>query len=119
MLNDDVDDFGEEVLKEKDDADDVEKMDEVVKEKNDDDVATGSMETRKEKMQTLGPSPTRSPRKVSSSDKIVFKELTATVSPTTTTTSKDSSVSKCKKRSISYKTKILPGSIAGICRRRG
>ncbi|GJS09242.1 hypothetical protein Tco_0366038 [Tanacetum coccineum] len=45
--------------------------------------------------------------------------MTATVSPTTATTSKDSSTSKHKKKSISYKTKILPGSIAGMCRRRG
>ncbi|GJY45967.1 hypothetical protein Tco_0435030 [Tanacetum coccineum] len=43
----------------------------------------------------------------------------ATVSPTTATTSKDSFIHKRKKRSISYKTKILPGSIAGMCRRHG
>ncbi|GJR60039.1 hypothetical protein Tco_1502201 [Tanacetum coccineum] len=40
------------------------------------------------------------------------------VSPTTATTSKDSSISKRKKKSISYKTKILPGIIVGMCRRR-
>nr|GEX20122.1 hypothetical protein [Tanacetum cinerariifolium] len=86
------DDDGEkpdDIFMEKDDENDVEKVDEVVKEK-DIDVATGSMEFRKEKMQTPVPSPTRSPRKVSSSDKTVSEELTATVSPTTATTSKDS-----------------------------
>ncbi|GJQ94154.1 retrovirus-related pol polyprotein from transposon TNT 1-94 [Tanacetum coccineum] len=81
-----------EIEKEKN-IDDVENMDEVFKEK-DIDVATGSMEFRKEKMHTPIPSPTRSPRKVSSYDKIVFKELTAT-------------------------TKILLGSITGMSRRRG
>nr|GEU59038.1 hypothetical protein [Tanacetum cinerariifolium] len=87
--------------------------DEVVKQK-DIDVATGSMEFRKEKMHTPIPSPTRSPRKVSSSDKIVYEELTTTVSPTTATISKDSSPSKRKKRSISYKLTILIGSITGV-----
>ncbi|GJR88065.1 hypothetical protein Tco_0212076 [Tanacetum coccineum] len=112
----------EEIEKEKKDKeieketniDDVEKTDEVVKEK-DIDVATGSTEIRKEQKQTPIPSPTRSPRNVSSSDKIVSEELTATVSPTTTTTSKDSSTSKRKKRPISYKTKILPGKVLDHC----
>ncbi|GJY46266.1 hypothetical protein Tco_0435329 [Tanacetum coccineum] len=124
MINDDVDDS--EIEKEKKDKeieketniDDVEKSDEVVKEK-DIDVATGSMEFRKEKMQTPIPSPTRPSRKVSSSNKTISEELTAAVSLTTDTTSKDLSTSKRKKKSISYKTKILPGSIDGMCRRRG
>ncbi|GJX94686.1 hypothetical protein Tco_0349272 [Tanacetum coccineum] len=68
-------------------------------------------------MQTPIPTPTRSPKTDLSSDKTTSEELTATVSPTTATTSKDSSISKRKKRSMSYKTKILPGSIAGMCRR--
>ncbi|GJR74317.1 retrovirus-related pol polyprotein from transposon TNT 1-94 [Tanacetum coccineum] len=131
IVNDDDDQIekekkDEEIEKEKKDKeiekekniDDVEKTDEVVKEK-DIDVATGSMEFRKEKMQTPILSPTRPPRKVLSFDKIVYEELTATVSPTTATTTKDISTSKRKKRPISYKTKILPGSIAGMCRRRG
>nr|GEW78572.1 hypothetical protein [Tanacetum cinerariifolium] len=119
-----VNDDDEEIEKEmKDDEiekeeknDNVEKTDVVVKEKDNVHVATGSIEFRKEKMQTPIPSPTRSPRKVSSFDKTVFEELTASVSPTTATTSKDLSTSKHKKKSISYKTKILPGSIAGMCR---
>ncbi|GJW90468.1 hypothetical protein Tco_0168021 [Tanacetum coccineum] len=120
MINDDVDDSGtkiehvshkehseniidddEEFENEKKDnkiekennIDDVEKTDEVVKEK-DIDVATGSMEFRKEKMQTPIPSPTRSPRKVSSFDKTASEELIAT-------------------------TKVLPGSIAGMFRHYG
>ncbi|GJT72793.1 hypothetical protein Tco_1032079 [Tanacetum coccineum] len=80
---------------------------------------TGSMEIRKEQKQTPIPSPTRSPRNVSSSDKTVSKELTATISPTTATTSKDSSTTKSKKRSFSHKTNKLPGSIAGMCRQCG
>ncbi|GJZ20591.1 hypothetical protein Tco_0557181 [Tanacetum coccineum] len=66
------------------------------------DGASGSMEFRNEKMQTPIPTPTRSPRKDLSSDKTISKELTATVSPTTATTSKDSSTSKRKKQPISY-----------------
>nr|GEU67978.1 uncharacterized mitochondrial protein AtMg00810-like [Tanacetum cinerariifolium] len=58
-------------------------------------------------------------RKVSSSDETVSEELTTTVSPTTATTSKYLSTSKCKKKSISYKSKILPKIIVGMCRRRG
>nr|GEW43626.1 hypothetical protein [Tanacetum cinerariifolium] len=108
----------EEIKKEKKDKDiekeknidDVEKTDEVVKEK-DIDVATGSMEFRKEKMQTPISLPTRSLRKVSYFDKTVSEELTASVSPTIATTSKDSSTSKRKKNSISYKMKILPKNI--------
>ncbi|GJU35109.1 hypothetical protein Tco_1183463 [Tanacetum coccineum] len=60
------------------------------------------MEIRKEQKQRLIPSPTRSPRNVSSSQKIVFEELTTHVSPTTATTSKDSSITKHKKQSISF-----------------
>ncbi|GKA05910.1 hypothetical protein Tco_0685030, partial [Tanacetum coccineum] len=108
--------------------DDVEKMDEVVEEKDNDDHtdhtlarshATGSMETRNEQMQTPISIPTRSPRKDLSSDKTIYEELTAIVSPTTATTSKDSSKLKIKRGFNSNKTKILPGSIAGMCRRRG
>ncbi|GKB26534.1 hypothetical protein Tco_0865935, partial [Tanacetum coccineum] len=61
----------------------------------------------------------KSPRNISSSDKTVPEELTATISPTTATTSKDSSTTKHKKRVISYKTKTLLGSIASMCQRCG
>ncbi|GJR88002.1 hypothetical protein Tco_0212013 [Tanacetum coccineum] len=100
-----------EIEKEKEDV-------EIVKEKDIADDGMGSKEIMKEQKHTLIPSPTRSPRNVSSSDKIVSEELTATISPTTATTSKDSFTTKRKKRSSSHKTKTLPSSIAGMCRRR-
>ncbi|GKA37723.1 hypothetical protein Tco_0724288 [Tanacetum coccineum] len=83
--------------------------------------ATSSMETRKEKMQTPIPSPTRSPRTNLSSDKTLSQELTKTVSPSTATTSKAKSKFKAKSKAkpTSSKSKILPGTIAGMCRRRG
>ncbi|GJR59310.1 zinc knuckle CX2CX4HX4C containing protein [Tanacetum coccineum] len=134
VFNDD-DDSGNKIEPEKKDDnkedkkdDDVEKMDEVVEEKDNDDHtdhtlarshATCSMETRNKQMQTPISTPTRSPRKDLSSDKTISEELTATVSPTTATTSKDSSKLKIKRGFNSNKTKILPGSIAGMCRRRG
>ncbi|GJQ92327.1 hypothetical protein Tco_0003466 [Tanacetum coccineum] len=75
--------------------------------------ATGSMETRNEQMQTPIPTPNRSHRKDLSLDKTISEELTAPVSPTTATTSK----SKSKRGFTSNKTKILPRSIGGMCRR--
>ncbi|GKC36241.1 hypothetical protein Tco_1048625, partial [Tanacetum coccineum] len=92
---------------------DVEKMDDVAKER--DNYAMGSMETRNEQMQTLIPTPNRSPRKDLSFDKTISEELIVTVSPTTATSSK----SKSKGGFTSNKTKILPRSIAGMCRRCG
>ncbi|GJQ90303.1 hypothetical protein Tco_0001442 [Tanacetum coccineum] len=107
--DDDVNDKEKEDEKKNDDDqpknDDVEKTNDVAKEKNND--ATGSMETRNEQMQTPTPTPNRSPRKHLSSDKIIFEELTTTVSPTTATTSKFIS----KRGFTSNKTKILPESI--------
>nr|GEU55269.1 hypothetical protein [Tanacetum cinerariifolium] len=99
---------GEEIKKENNN-DNVEETDKVVKEKDIIDDVTGSTKIRKEQKQTPIPSPTRSPRNVLSSDKTVSEELTATVSPTTATTSKASSITKCKKQSISSKPKTLPG----------
>ncbi|GKB09534.1 hypothetical protein Tco_0837846 [Tanacetum coccineum] len=78
-----------------------------VEETND---ATGNMETRKERIQPLIPTPNRFPRKDLSSDKTISKELIATVSPTTATTSN----SKSKRGFTFIKTKILLGSIVGI-----
>ncbi|GJZ08223.1 hypothetical protein Tco_0542506 [Tanacetum coccineum] len=145
MLNDDVDDSGTwiepgshkenpEVVndndvndKQKQDEskdDNVEKMDDVVEEKRNDDQtnhklvrthAMGSVETRNEHMQTPIPTPTRSPRKYLSSNKIISEELTVLVSPTTATSSK----TKSKRGFTSNKTKVLLGSIAGMCRRHG
>nr|GEU47505.1 Gag-Pol polyprotein [Tanacetum cinerariifolium] len=137
MLNDDVDDSGtriepeshkeqseninndneviekeqkdDEIEKEKKD-DDVEKTDKVVKEKDNDKVASGSMEFRNEKIQTPFSTLIRSPRTDLYSNKRISEELIATVSPTTTTTSKDLSIPKHKKRSMSYKMNILLGT---------
>ncbi|GJY26581.1 hypothetical protein Tco_0401307 [Tanacetum coccineum] len=97
-----------EIEKEKSVDESIDKMDVVAKEKNVVDDVSGSQEIRKEQKQTPIPSPTISPKNVSSSDKIVSEELTATVSPTTTTTSKDPSTTKRKKRPFSHKTKTLP-----------
>ncbi|GKC30843.1 hypothetical protein Tco_1038137 [Tanacetum coccineum] len=46
------------------------------------------------------------------------KEFTDNISPTTATTSKTSVTPKQKKRSFTLKTRRLPGSIVGMCRRR-
>nr|GEX52294.1 hypothetical protein [Tanacetum cinerariifolium] len=106
--------------------DDVEKTNKVVEEKDNDDHtdhtlvgshATVSMETRNEQMQIPIPTPNRSPKKDLSYDNTISEELMATVSPTTATTSKHSSKSKSKREFTSNKTKILPGSIAGMCSR--
>ncbi|GJX07957.1 hypothetical protein Tco_0195889 [Tanacetum coccineum] len=105
----------EEIEKEKNN-DNVEETDKVVKEKDIIDDVTGSTEIRKEQKLTPIPSPTRSPRNVSSSDKTVSEELTTTVLPITATTYKVSSTTKRKKQSISFRSKTLPGSIAGMCR---
>ncbi|GJW11385.1 hypothetical protein Tco_1577212 [Tanacetum coccineum] len=79
---------------------------------------SGSQETRNEQMQTPIPSPIRSPRNVSFSEKRTSKDFTANISPTTATTSKTSFTTKHKKRSFILKTRNLPGSIAGMGRRR-
>ncbi|GKA51759.1 hypothetical protein Tco_0744955 [Tanacetum coccineum] len=99
--------------------DNVEETDKVVKEKDIVNNVTGSMEIKKEQKHTPIPSPTKSPRNVSSFDKTFFEELTATTTPTTATTSKASFITKCKKQSISFRSKTLPGSNAGMCRQRG
>ncbi|GJR64867.1 hypothetical protein Tco_0010932 [Tanacetum coccineum] len=122
----------DDVTKKKDDKkdedeekdDDVEKTDNAAEEKDNDDptdhtlvetYAMGSMETRNEHMQTSNPTPNRSPRKDLSSDNTISEELTATVSPTTATTSKVKS-----KRGFTFNKKtILLGSIAGMSRWRG
>ncbi|GKD14085.1 hypothetical protein Tco_1198492, partial [Tanacetum coccineum] len=90
----------------------------IVREKDIIDDVMGSTEIRKEQKQTSIPSPTRSCRNVSSSDKTVSEELTATASPTTATAFKAPSTTKQKKQSISFRSKTLPGSIVGMCRRR-
>ncbi|GJX03861.1 hypothetical protein Tco_0189777, partial [Tanacetum coccineum] len=94
-----------------------EKTEEVVKESEVANVL-GSQETRNEQMQTLIPSPIRFPRNVSFSEKTTTEDFTDNISPTTTTTFKTSFTPKQKKRSFILKTRNLPGSIAGMGRRR-
>ncbi|GKB01114.1 hypothetical protein Tco_0829158 [Tanacetum coccineum] len=47
------------------------------------------------------------------------KEFADTVTPTTATSSKTPSTTTRQKKSFTLKTRRLPGSIAGMCRRRG
>ncbi|GKD29453.1 hypothetical protein Tco_1240231 [Tanacetum coccineum] len=109
--DDDVDDNVDKEKKDDDVNDDVEK-EKKDEEKDDDDKnddkVSGSLETRNEQTQTPIPSPPRSPRNDLSSDKTLSEELTANVSPTPDTTSKDpsmsqptSSTSKCKMKEMS------------------
>ncbi|GKD41402.1 hypothetical protein Tco_1261609, partial [Tanacetum coccineum] len=79
----------------------------------------GSQQIKKEQKQTPIPSPIRYPKNDLSSDKTISKELADTVTPTTTTSSKTPLTKTCHKKSFTLKIRRLPGSIAGICRRRG
>ncbi|GKF35837.1 hypothetical protein Tco_0112595 [Tanacetum coccineum] len=65
-------------------------------------------------MQTLLPTPPRSPRIILSSDKNTTQELTDDVPLPTTTTSKDPK----SKRSISSKYSHIPGALRRMCRRQ-
>ncbi|GJT29843.1 hypothetical protein Tco_0910118 [Tanacetum coccineum] len=76
---------------------------------------TGSMETRKEKMQKPIPSPTRSPRKNLSLDKTLSQELMEILSPSNAITSKAQSKTRC----ISSKYSHIPGVIHRMCRHQG
>ncbi|GKE94866.1 hypothetical protein Tco_1579721, partial [Tanacetum coccineum] len=95
------------------DDDDDENEEEKKDEKKDDEM--DSLENRTEKMQTPIPTTPRSPRINLSSDKNIVQELTDTVSPSTTTTSKDPQ----KERRISNKYSHLPGALRRMCRRQG
>ncbi|GJT87189.1 hypothetical protein Tco_1068906 [Tanacetum coccineum] len=75
---------------------------------------SGSLETRNEKMHTPIPSPLRSFRTNLYSDKNISHELTATISPTPATTSKDRS----KTKRISSKYTHILGALHMICRRQ-
>ncbi|GJY33878.1 ribonuclease H-like domain-containing protein, partial [Tanacetum coccineum] len=82
-------------------------------EKQDDEM--GSLEIRNEETHTTIPTPLSSPRKILSSDKKTFQELTNIVSNPTTSTSKHSQV----KKRISKKYSHLPGALRRMCRRQG
>ncbi|GJT81552.1 hypothetical protein Tco_1055894 [Tanacetum coccineum] len=99
VLNDDLDDSGTKIEpgRYKENPKNVDNDDdEIEKEKKDEEIEKGKKDDnvekrmRKEQKQTPIPSPTRSRRNVSSSDKIGSEELIAAVSPTNATTSKDS-----------------------------
>ncbi|GJY81105.1 hypothetical protein Tco_0493856 [Tanacetum coccineum] len=81
--------------------------------KQDDEI--GSLEIRNKETQTTIPTPLSSPRKILSSDKKTFQELTDIVSNPTTSTSKHSQV----KKRISKKYSHLPGALRRMCRRQG
>ncbi|GJY75288.1 hypothetical protein Tco_0480404, partial [Tanacetum coccineum] len=113
-----VDDNDDETKKEKKDDDETEK--EKKDDDNDDDVnddhtdhtldetqKMGSLETRKEKIQTLIPSPFRSPRTDLSLDKDLSQELTVNVAPTPATTSQD----PIKTKHISSKYTHIPRAL--------
>ncbi|GJU25581.1 hypothetical protein Tco_1164202 [Tanacetum coccineum] len=74
---------------------------------------TGSLETKKEKMQTPIPLPPISPRADLSSDKALSQELTVNVSTTPATTSQDPNKSK----RISSKYSYIPRVLQSMCRR--
>ncbi|GJX44690.1 retrovirus-related pol polyprotein from transposon TNT 1-94 [Tanacetum coccineum] len=82
------------------------------REKKDDEL--GSLEVRNEETQTTIPTPLSSPRKILSSDKKTFQELTDIVSNPTTLTSKHSQV----KKRISSEYSHLPGALYRMCRRQ-
>ncbi|GKC24794.1 hypothetical protein Tco_1026944 [Tanacetum coccineum] len=107
MFQDDDNDYDNRIEPKKDDKKDAKKAND---EKKKDE--TGSMDTRKEKMQTPIPSPTRSPRKTLSSNKTLSQELTETASPST-------SKAQRKIRRISSKYNHIPGVIHRICRHQG
>ncbi|GKE03548.1 hypothetical protein Tco_1395566, partial [Tanacetum coccineum] len=75
----------------------------------------GSLDIRTEKMQTPIPTPPRFPRIILSSDKNINQELTVTVSPLTTTSSKDPH----KKRHIFNKYNHLSSALRRMCRHQG
>ncbi|GKF73867.1 hypothetical protein Tco_0220199, partial [Tanacetum coccineum] len=83
------------------------------REKQDDEM--GSLEIRNEETQTTIPTPLSSPRKILSSDKKTFQELTDIVSNPTISTSKQPQV----KKRISSKYSHLPGALRRMSRRQG
>ncbi|GJR49800.1 hypothetical protein Tco_1400321 [Tanacetum coccineum] len=118
----------EEIKKEKEAVEIVKKtnVDDISAKKNDKVVTdkevvdmSGSQEIRKMQMQTPIPSPIRSPRNDLSSDKTISEEFADTVTPTTATSFKIPSTTTRQKKSFTLKTRHLPRSIDGMCRRRG
>ncbi|GKA58198.1 retrovirus-related pol polyprotein from transposon TNT 1-94 [Tanacetum coccineum] len=96
----------------KDNPEVVDDDDDKEREQKDDEM--GSLDIRNEETQTTIPTPLSSPRKILSSDKKTFQELTDIVSNLTTSTSKHSQV----KKRISSKYSHLPGAIRRMCMRQ-
>ncbi|GJZ39970.1 hypothetical protein Tco_0586533, partial [Tanacetum coccineum] len=115
MIHNHDDDFGDriETGSHKEHPEVVDDDDDNQEEKKDDEM--GSLENMTEKMQTPIPITPRSPMIILSSDKNINQELTVTVSPSTTTSSKDPH----KKRHISNKYSHLPGALRKMCRSQG
>ncbi|GKA16330.1 hypothetical protein Tco_0696077 [Tanacetum coccineum] len=84
------------------------------KEREQKDDEMGSLEIRNEEMQTTIPTPLSSPRKILSSNKKTFQELTDIVSNPDTSTSKHSQVKKRISRIYSH----LPRALRRMCRRQ-
>nr|GEZ83348.1 hypothetical protein [Tanacetum cinerariifolium] len=84
------------------------------KERGKEDDEMSSLEVRNEETLTTIPSPLSSPRKILSSNKKTFQELTDTVSNPTISISKHSTV----KKRISSKYSHLPGALRRMCRRQ-
>ncbi|GJT75933.1 hypothetical protein Tco_1042658 [Tanacetum coccineum] len=96
----------------KDNPEVVDDDDDNEREKKDDEM--GSLEIRNEETQTTIPTPLSSPRKILSSDKKTFQELTDIVSNPSISTSKHSQV----KKRISSKYSHLPGALRRMYRRQ-
>ncbi|GJR35442.1 hypothetical protein Tco_1211126 [Tanacetum coccineum] len=97
----------------KDNPEVVDDDDDNEREKKDDEI--GSLEIKNEETQTTIPTLLSSPRKILSSDKKTFQELTDIVSNPTISTSKHSTV----KKRISSKYSHLPGALCRMCRCQG
>ncbi|GKF07428.1 hypothetical protein Tco_0041652, partial [Tanacetum coccineum] len=96
----------------KDNPEVVDDDDDKEREKQDDEI--GSLEVRNEETQTKIPTPLSSPRKILSSDKETFHELTDIILNPNIITSKHSQV----KKRISSKYSHLPGALRRMCRRQ-
>ncbi|GKA79959.1 hypothetical protein Tco_0786555 [Tanacetum coccineum] len=97
----------------KDNSEVVDDDDDKEREKQDGEI--GSLEIRNEETQTTIPTPLSSPRKILSSDKKTFHELTDIVSNPTISTSKHLHV----KKRISSKYSHLPGALRRMCMHQG
>ncbi|GJW84197.1 hypothetical protein Tco_0157342 [Tanacetum coccineum] len=119
--NPEIVDDDDDVNEKKDDDDDNDNDDDDDENDDHDDHAlvrnkkTGSLEDKTEKMQTTIPSPPRSLRKDLSSDKAIVKELTISVTSTSTPTTS----SQIRAKLISKKYSHIPRDFHRTCRHQG